>query len=154
MTHMFRWGAWPWSGSWLGSMVRQPHSRRSTFAAGLANKYNAELVLLTAVPHLSWQADTAVDEYARPEHIQSPATELALATAECVLDGARRQARAEGASRISTEPTSGDPAQEIITTAQDRRAGSRGHGRLAGLLLGSVAQKVISLAPCPVVVVR
>ena len=49
--------------------------------------------------------------------------------------------------------------QEIITTAQDRRAdlivvGSRGHGRFAGLLLGSVAQKLISLVPCPVVVVR
>ena len=44
--------------------------------------------------------------------------------------------------------------QEIITIAQDRRAdlivvGSRGHGRLAGLLLDSVAQKLISLAPRP-----
>jgi hypothetical protein len=26
--------------------------------------------------------------------------------------------------------------------------GSRGHGRLAGLLLGSVAQKVITQPPC------
>jgi nucleotide-binding universal stress UspA family protein len=32
--------------------------------------------------------------------------------------------------------------------------GSRGHGRLVGLLLGSVTQRVISLAHCPVVVVR
>jgi nucleotide-binding universal stress UspA family protein len=60
---------------------------------------------------------------------------------------------------MMAEPSVGDPAQEIITVAQDRQAdlivvGSRGRGRLAGLLLGSVAQKVISLAHCPVVVVR
>jgi nucleotide-binding universal stress UspA family protein len=31
--------------------------------------------------------------------------------------------------------------------------GRRGLGRLAGLLLGSVSQKVVSLAPCIVIVV-
>jgi len=31
--------------------------------------------------------------------------------------------------------------------------GRRGQGRLAGLLLGSVSQKLVSLAPCIVVVV-
>jgi nucleotide-binding universal stress UspA family protein len=76
-----------------------------------------------------------------------------------VLDDARREAQAKGATRISAEPSFGDLAEEIITAARDRQAdlvvvGSRGHGRLAGLLLGSVAQKVISLAHCPVVVVR
>jgi nucleotide-binding universal stress UspA family protein len=61
--------------------------------------------------------------------------------------------------RVSAEPSFGDPAREIITAAKDRQAdlivvGNRGHGRLTGLLLGCVAQKVISLAHCPVVVVR
>jgi nucleotide-binding universal stress UspA family protein len=61
--------------------------------------------------------------------------------------------------RISAEPCFGNPVQEIIAAAKDWQAdlivvGSRGHGRLTGLLLGSVAQKVISLAHCPVVVVR
>jgi nucleotide-binding universal stress UspA family protein len=85
--------------------------------------------------------------------------ELALMTADNVLDNARRKARANGITRISAEPSFGDPAREIITVAQTRQAdlivvGSRGHGRLASLLLGSVAQKVVSLAHCPVVVVR
>jgi nucleotide-binding universal stress UspA family protein len=129
------------------------------FAADLANKYNAELVLLTAVPHLSLQAISPVEEYARLEHIQSAATELALAPAESILDGARSAARAKGAMRISAAPSFGDPAKEIIAAAEDRQVdlivvGSRGHGRLAGLLLGSVAQKVVTLALCPVVVVR
>ena len=159
MTQMFRMGSMAMERILVGVDGSSASLKAVDFAADLANKYNAELVLLTAVPHLSWQADTAVEEYARLEHIQSPATELAVATAECVLDGARGRAQAEGASRISTEPTFGDPAQEIIAAAGDRQAdlivvGSRGHGRLVGLLLGSVAQKVISLAPCPVVVMR
>jgi len=128
-------------------------------AAGLANKYNAELILLTVVPHFSPGVDPALEEYARVEHIQDPATELGLAAAKTVLDHARRAAQATGASRIAAEPSFGDPAHEIITAAGDRGAdlivvGSRGHGRLAGLLLGSVAHKVISLAPCPTLVVR
>ena len=49
------------------------------FASDLANKYNAELILLTVVPHFSPEVDPAFEEYARVEHIQEPATELALA---------------------------------------------------------------------------
>lgn len=32
--------------------------------------------------------------------------------------------------------------------------GSRGLGRLAGLVLGSTSQKVVGHAPCPVLIVR
>jgi nucleotide-binding universal stress UspA family protein len=75
------------------------------FAADLANKYNAELVLLTVVPHLSPEVDPAVEEYARMDHIPGPAFGLALATADSVLDGAPRAAQAKGATRISAEPS-------------------------------------------------
>src|SRR5271166_4148814 len=64
------------------------------FAADLANKYNAELILLTVVPHFSPEVDPALEAYARVEHIQAPATDLALAATKTVLDGARRRARA------------------------------------------------------------
>jgi nucleotide-binding universal stress UspA family protein len=136
-----------------------PSLKAVDFAADLASKYGAELILLKVVPHLSPELDPAVEEYARSEHIPVPAAELMLTMTDSVLDNARRNAYTKGATRISVEPSFGDPAQEIIAVAQDRQAdlivvGSRGHGRLAGLLLGSVAQKVISLAHCPVVVVR
>jgi nucleotide-binding universal stress UspA family protein len=129
------------------------------FAADLAGKYNAELILLTVTSPLPPPPDPAVEEYARLEHIPAAETELAFTTANYALDDARGRARAKGATQISIESLSGDPAQEIVAAAKDRKAdlivvGSRGHGRLAGLLLGSVAQKVISLAHCPVVVVR
>ena len=125
----------------------------------MASKYNAELILLTVVPDFSPVIDPAVEEYARVEHIRGRASELGMAAAQTVLDDARRIAQAKGAVRISAGPALGDAAEEIVTAARDRQAdlvviGSRGHGRLAGLLFGSVAQKVITLAPCPVTVVR
>lgn len=60
---------------------------------------------------------------------------------------------------IHTEIIEGDPASAIIEVAKVRQSdiivmGSRGLGRLAGLLLGSTSQKVVSHAPCPVLIVR
>ncbi len=54
---------------------------------------------------------------------------------------------------------SADVAKEILRAAEGFDAdtivlGSRGLGDFAGLLLGSVAHRVIQLADCPVVVVR
>ncbi len=53
----------------------------------------------------------------------------------------------------------GYAAREIIASAAEHEAGvivmgSKGHGDLAGLLLGSTAHKVIQLADRPVLVVR
>ncbi len=53
----------------------------------------------------------------------------------------------------------GYAAREIVSFAQESGAGvivmgSRGHGDLAGLLVGSTAHKVIHLADRPVLVVR
>lgn len=60
---------------------------------------------------------------------------------------------------IHTEILEGDPASAILEVAKVRNSdvivmGSRGLGRLAGLLLGSTSQKVVSHAPCPVLIVR
>jgi nucleotide-binding universal stress UspA family protein len=50
------------------------------------------------------------------------------------------------------------PAHEIIKTVRERDAdlivvGSHGHSLLGGLLLGSVAYRLLHVAPCPVLVV-
>ncbi len=60
---------------------------------------------------------------------------------------------------IHTELLEGDPATAIIDVATVRKSeiiimGSRGLGRLAGLVLGSTSQKVVAHAPCPVLIVR
>jgi universal stress protein A len=53
----------------------------------------------------------------------------------------------------------GSPADEIIACAKDKRAdliviGTHGRGALAHFLLGSVAERVVRHAPCPVLTVR
>ena len=60
---------------------------------------------------------------------------------------------------VHTELIEGDEAEAILEVAKTRKSdviimGSRGLGRLAGLLLGSTSQKVVSHAPCPVLIVR
>ncbi len=60
---------------------------------------------------------------------------------------------------ISEEIIEGDAAEAIIDVATTRASdvivmGSRGFGRLAGLLLGGTSQKVVAHAPCPVLIVR
>lgn len=53
----------------------------------------------------------------------------------------------------------GDPAETIVTYAEQKACdtivmGTRGLGRVTGLLLGSVATKVLQLAKVPVVLVK
>ena len=62
-------------------------------------------------------------------------------------------------AEVHTEVIEGDAAESIIEVAKIRNSsvivmGSRGLGRLAGLVLGSTSQKVVSHAPCPVLIVR
>lgn len=53
----------------------------------------------------------------------------------------------------------GPVAETIVTKAKELRAdgilmGTHGHGRVAGMLLGSVSNKVLHLSPVPVTLVR
>lgn len=60
---------------------------------------------------------------------------------------------------IKTEVLEGPPAEAILSVAEARQVdlivmGTRGLGRLAGLLIGSQSQKVVAHAACPVLLVR
>jgi universal stress protein A len=57
------------------------------------------------------------------------------------------------------EVAAGDPADTIIRVARERQAdlivmGTHGRTGLRHVLLGSVAEKVVRLAPCPVLICR
>ena len=69
------------------------------------------------------------------------------------------QALGAVSAEIHSELIEGNPAEVIIEIAQTHNSnvivmGSRGLGKLAGLLLGSTGQKVVAHAPCPVLIVR
>ena len=60
---------------------------------------------------------------------------------------------------VKTEVLEGPPAEAILEISKTRNndlivMGTRGLGRLSGLLLGSQSQKVIAHAQCPVLLVR
>lgn len=85
-------------------------------------------------------------------------TEQVLEGAVGVLDEARaRLAAAHPGVPIETDLARDDPAEALLTAAQDADlvvVGTRGRGGFAGLLLGSASLKVAAHADRPVVVVR
>ncbi len=78
------------------------------------------------------------------------------------LEGVLGRTAAALRSKVATIETSlceGFPAEEILATAEARQVdlvvvGARGLGRLKRLLLGSVSEKVLRYAKCPVLVVK
>ncbi len=62
-----------------------------------------------------------------------------------------------GTLSVRTRVVAGHPARALLTAAEGADllvVGSRGHGELSGMLLGSVGLHCVAHAPCPVVVVR
>jgi nucleotide-binding universal stress UspA family protein len=60
---------------------------------------------------------------------------------------------------VKAEVKTGQPARVIVKTAEQGGyeaiiIGSRGHGDLEGLLLGSVSHKVANLSKCTVITVK
>lgn len=80
------------------------------------------------------------------------------AIAETILHNAR-QAFARTRAEVSSETLRGRAATRILERAREVEAdliivGSRGHGTIASMVLGSVGAEVADLADCPVLVAR
>jgi nucleotide-binding universal stress UspA family protein len=74
------------------------------------------------------------------------------------LELARQQAERQGVS-VDCQIRRGDPFEEIITAASDAHAdliimGHTGRRGTTRVLMGSVTERVLDYAPCPVLVVK
>ncbi len=127
-------------------------------AAGLGKAHDSDLVLVHVV-QISAIADQALKMSATEHLKENPKTIMEKLSQE-VLDKARAHAREAGLpdERITTLTSDGNQARQLIQAAEQQKAdliivGSRGRGRLEGILLGSVSQKIAALAPCPCLIV-
>ena len=126
------------------------HSHKAMdYAKGLAKQYGATLRLVHAFPHTSdlLGYDNYEQLVARRENV-----------GQTILDQAREKL-GEASFPIKEELLEEPAAEAILAVAKTRHAdlivmGTRGRSSLEGLLLGSVSQKVIHHAACPVMVVR
>jgi nucleotide-binding universal stress UspA family protein len=76
-----------------------------------------------------------------------------------LIEAARKIAEDRLPGKVSTELRGGDPADEIVKSANENASdcivlGSRGLGDFGGLLLGSVSHKVNHSAPCTCITVH
>lgn len=87
-----------------------------------------------------------------PENVLAAEIEATISAATAPAPGED----APPAAAVTVSVVEGDPATELQRALGNGNllvVGSRGHGEVAGLLLGAVSQHVVTRARCPVVVV-
>ena len=94
-----------------------------------------------------------------PEHIVLDLIRQPEAWARRTLEETYAARVRESGVACNTIVISGVPSQVIVETARSRKVnmimmGTHGHSGIPHMMLGSVADKVLRLAPCPVMVVR
>lgn len=129
--------------------------RAVDYAAAQAKTDGAELLIVNIIGGYNLP-DKVVRAFTHAQHawLEELLTSLSAQT----LNQARNRALGSGVKTIQLETRAGEVSQTIIEIAQEKKAdaiivGKRGAGQVAGLLLGSVSQKLVSLSPIPVTVV-
>lgn len=122
------------------------------YAIRLAGKLDARLTLLHVIQPLPW-GDGGVGAALPYPYSQALEAEIT----RC-MQGYLAQMAAAGIDG-EMAVVHGVPFQEIVATARLQQVdlivmGTHGRTGLPHVLLGSVAEKVVRLAPCPVLVVR
>ena len=137
------------------AMDGSPYSTAAASEAiGLAKKNNSKLTVISVVPA----------ELATPTDVDFSAAGMEL-LAEKEMQAAEKNAKAvkEAAQKVGVAVQAfimtGKPADAIIETAKDKAAdliivGSHGRTGIARLLMGSVAERVIVMSSCAVLVVK
>jgi len=159
-------------------------ARAIAFAADLAKRYDAKVILLHALlrGHMpegllrAAQVERLAGGLSRPAEnlVNLPpeimarvdgkhGTQMPLQVLEFigkrVLSGAEQTVRSAGVREVELVAEEGPPGEVVLDWAARLDIdlivmGSRGLGGLKGLLLGSVSQKVTQLAKCPCLIIK
>jgi nucleotide-binding universal stress UspA family protein len=125
------------------------------YGRSFARTYGATLHVLHVVDDIATRTAELTAALASTERMQLQMEQEARTRLDAVIDEEdRRDLHAK-----ATVLTSAAPAQTILAYATDHNidliiVGTHGRSGLARLFMGSVAQHVVRLAPCPVLTVR
>ena len=125
-----------------------------TYAVAFADKFGAELHLLHIVQDLA----VFIPDMVTVAPPLAPSVEQRSAAVREALDRVVKENHLERFT-VHQEVREGTPFYEIIRFAKEADIdlivmGTHGHSGLAHVLLGSVTEKVVRKAPCPVLTVR
>jgi nucleotide-binding universal stress UspA family protein len=125
-----------------------------TYAAAFAEKFGAEMTLLHVVQDLA----VFIPDMVTVAPPLGPSVDQLSAAARTAFDRIIQENHLEKLT-IHREVRQGTPFYEIIRFAREGDfdlivMGTHGHTGLAHVLLGSVTEKVVRKAPCPVLTVR
>jgi nucleotide-binding universal stress UspA family protein len=127
--------------------------RPLTYAATLARWYNAQLTVLHVVPTFEPMSVRSATLDGPVQFVYPVSREEVVAEMQRLVDAA-----GAGSTAVACEADAGDPSRTIVEHALTRQAdllvmGTHGRGGLERLMIGSVAEKVLRRAPCPVLTV-
>jgi universal stress protein A len=125
------------------------------YGRALAGRFGARLHVLHVTTDVYLAAASAYGYPGVPVALQQDIEAAARKQTEALLtDEERRNQQA-----VATTVTAGSPAAAIVDYAARHNIdllvlGTHGRGALSHLLMGSVAERVVRMAPCPVLTVR
>ncbi|MCC7130913.1 MAG: universal stress protein [Anaerolineae bacterium UTCFX2] len=126
------------------------HSMRAAKLAGdMARKFGSTVLVVVCYD--------PIPSYLGEPNLQEALNERLKQTAEIIAPALAAVGEIPG--ELKKDILEGPPAEAILSVIQARTIdlivmGTRGRSQLTGLLLGSVSQKVVMYATCPVMLVR
>lgn len=127
-------------------------------ACSLAGRFDARLTLIHVIEDM--YVSEQLKRFAEVEHLPDEPSRLHYeVVAKAIVDEARGLAGAQGVAKLDAAVVEGSPALKILDYADNNDVdtiviGSSGLGRIEGLLLGSVSQKVNYLSKCTCITVK
>ncbi len=126
-------------------------------AAELSAKFGAELHFLHVVRDMQVPLNPGLME--TYEKLQRQRHDILSSAGEQLINQAKRSVEARGIDAIKTDIGSGDPASAIVDYAGGNKIdliviGSRGLGRVEGMLMGSVSRKVSNITKAACLIVK